>query len=97
MLVRNFYIKDILNIAFPIMLGNLGFILIGVGDVIVAGRHSTETLASVSIATAIINCIVMIGIGILSSLSAILSNYRGEGKNAEIRRFYLAYAADFTR
>lgn len=89
MLVRNFYIKDILNIAFPIMLGNLGFILIGVGDVIVAGRHSTETLASVSIATAIINCIVMIGIGILSSLSAILSNYRGEGKNAE-KYFYPA-------
>ena len=91
MLVRNFYIKDILNIAFPIMLGNLGFILIGVGDVIVAGRHSTETLASVSIATAIINCIVMIGIGILSSLSAILSNYRGEGKSAE-KYFYPAPA-----
>ena len=89
MLVRNFYIKDILNIAFPIMLGNLGFILIGVGDVIVAGRHSTETLASVSIANAIINCIVMVGIGIISSLSAILSNYRGAGKSAE-RYFYPA-------
>ena len=89
MLVRNFYIKDILNIALPIMLGNLGFILIGVGDVIVAGRHSTETLASVSIANAIINCIVMIGIGIISSLSAILSNYRGAGKSAE-RYFYPA-------
>ena len=87
MLVRNFYIKDILNIALPIMLGNLGFILIGVGDVIVAGRHSTETLASVSIANAIINCIVMIGIGIISSLSAILSNYRGAGKDAE-KYFY---------
>lgn len=83
MLVRNFYIKDILNIAFPIMLGNLGFILIGVGDVIVAGRHSTDTLAAVSIATAIINCIVMFGIGILSSISAILSNYRGAEKSAE--------------
>ena len=89
MLVRNFYIKDILNIALPIMLGNLGFILIGVGDVIVAGRHSTETLASVSIANAIINCIVMIGIGIISSLSAILSNYRGAGKRGE-RYFYPA-------
>ena len=89
MLVRNFYIKDILNIALPIMLGNLGFILIGVGDVIVAGRHSTETLASVSIANAIINCIVMTGIGIISSLSAILSNYRGAGKDAE-RYFYPA-------
>ena len=89
MQIKSFYIKDILNIALPIMLGNLGFILIGVGDVIVAGRHSTDTLAAVSLATAIINCIVMVGIGILSSISAILSNYRGAGKQAE-KYFYPA-------
>ena len=87
MLVRNFYIKDILNIALPIIMGNLGFILIGVGDVIVAGRHSTDTLAAVSLATAIINCIMMLGIGVISSISAILSNYRGAGKQAE-KYFY---------
>lgn len=85
--MRNFYIRDILNIATPIIFGNLGFILIGVGDVIVAGRHSTDTLAAISIATAIINCIMMFGIGIISSISAILSNYRGEGKSAE-KYFY---------
>ena len=87
MLVRNFYIKDITKIAAPIILGNLSFIMIGVGDVIVAGRHSTDTLAAVSLATAILNCIMMFGIGILSSISAILSNYRGAGKEAE-KYFY---------
>ena len=94
MLVRSFYIKDITNIAGPIILGNLGFILIGVGDVIVAGRHSTDTLAAVSLATAIINCIMIFGNGILGSISAILSNYRGAGKEAE-KYFYpsLKFAA----
>lgn len=87
MFVKNFYIKDLVNIAGPIVLGNLGFILIGVGDVIVAGRHSTNTLAAVSLATAIINCIMMFGIGILGSISAILSNYRGAGKEPE-KYFY---------
>lgn len=82
-----FYIKDLLHIALPIIMGNLGFILIGVGDVIVAGRHSTDTLASISIATAILNCIAMFGIGILVSISAILSNYRGAGKKPE-KYFY---------
>lgn len=77
------YIKDLLSIAFPIILGNLGFIMIGVGDVIVAGRHSTETLAAISLATAIINCITIIGIGILGSISPILSNYRGADKEPE--------------
>lgn len=68
-------------------MGNLGFIMIGVGDVVVAGRHSTDTLAAISIATAITNCILMLGIGILVTSSAILSNYRGEGKNIE-KYFY---------
>lgn len=87
MLIRKFYVKDILNIALPIIMGNLGFILIGVGDVIVAGRHSTDTLAAISIATSIINCIVMLGIGMIPAMSAILSNYRGAGKNSE-KYFY---------
>ena len=81
------YTKDLLQIAFPIILGNLGFILIGVGDVIVAGRHSTDTLAAVSLATAIINCITIMGIGILGSISPILSNYRGGNKEPE-KYFY---------
>ena len=62
------YAKDLLKIALPIILGNLGFIMIGVGDVIVAGRHSTNTLAAISLATAIINCITIMGIGIRNML-----------------------------
>ncbi len=81
------YIKDLLQIAFPIILGNVGFIMIGVGDVIIAGRHSTETLAAVSLATAIINCITIMGIGVLGSISPILSNYRGANKEPE-KYFY---------
>ena len=81
------YIKDLLQIALPIIMGNLGFIMIGVGDVIVAGRHSTETLAAVSLATAIINCITIVGIGILGSISPILSNYRGANLQPE-KYFY---------
>ena len=83
MLSRLFYVKDILKIAFPIILGNIGFIMIGVGDVVVAGRHSTDTLSAISLATAITNCIMILGIGILGTISAILSNYRGAGKKVE--------------
>lgn len=74
------YIKDLLSIAWPIILGNLGFIFIGVGDVLVAGRHSTDTFAAISIAAAIVNCIMTIAIGLTSSISPLLSNYRGENK-----------------
>ena len=81
------YANDLLKIALPIILGNLGFIMIGVGDVVVAGRHSTDTLAAISLATAIINCITIMGIGILGSVSPILSNYRGANKEPE-KYFY---------
>lgn len=74
------YTKDLLSIAAPIIMGNLGFILIGVGDVIVAGRHSTDTFAAISIAAAIVNCIMTLAIGMTSAISPLLSNYRGENK-----------------
>ncbi len=81
---RFFYVKDILKIALPIIFGNLGFIMIGVGDVIIAGRHSTDTLAAVSLANAIIHCITILGIGILGTISPILSNYRGAKKDTSL-------------
>lgn len=88
-MLKNFriYTKDLLQIAFPIILGNLGFIMIGVGDVIIAGKHSTDTLAAISLATAIINCITIMGIGVLGSISPVLSNYRGANKEPE-KYFY---------
>ena len=85
--MKKFYLTDILNIATPIILGNLSFILIGVGDIIIAGRHSTETLAAVSISNAIIMSISMFGIGTLGSISALLSNYRGSKQEPE-KYFY---------
>lgn len=83
----NYYIKELLKISAPIILGNIGFILIGIGDVVVAGRHSTDTFAAISIATAILNCIFTFGIGLISSISPLLSNYRGE-KRVVKKYFY---------
>lgn len=81
------YAKELLSIALPIIIGNLGFILIGAGDVLIAGRHSTDTLAAISIATAITNCIQTFGIGLIVSVSPLLSNYRGENQCAK-KYFY---------
>lgn len=82
-----YYIKELLDISGPIIMGNLGFVLIGLGDVVIAGRHSTDTFAAVSIANAIMNCLLTFGIGLIASISPLLSNYRGE-KRAVKRYFY---------
>ena len=81
------YAKDLLNIAMPIIMGNLGFILIGAGDVLIAGRHSTDTLAAISIATAISNCILTFGVSLVAAVSPVISNFRGEKKAAK-KYFY---------
>lgn len=83
----SYYIRELLKISAPIILGNIGFILIGIGDVVIAGRHSTDTFAAISIATAILNCIFTFGIGLISSISPYLSNLRGEGKTVK-KYFY---------
>ncbi len=82
-----YYIKELLNISGPIIMGNLGFVLIGLGDVVIAGRHSTDTFAAISIANAIMNCLLTFGIGLIASVSPLLSNYRGE-KKAVKKYFY---------
>lgn len=73
-------LKDILTLATPMIIGNLGQILIGAVDVFVASKHSLDTLAAISIANAIAFCISIVGIGIMSSISIVLSNYRGDRK-----------------
>lgn len=82
-----YYVKELLTISAPIIMGNLGFILIGLGDVIVAGRHSTDTFAAISIANAIMNCLLTFGIGLIASISPLLSNYRGEKRTVK-KYFY---------
>lgn len=72
------YISDLLVLSWPIIIGNLGNMLIGVGDVFVAAKHSTDTLAAISIATAIFMSIFIAGLGLLSSISPVVSNLRGQ-------------------
>lgn len=74
------YLRDLLVLAMPMIVGNLGQILIGAVDVFVASRHSLDTLAAISIANAIAFCIYIVGIGIMSAISIVLSNYRGDRK-----------------
>ena len=74
------YLKNLLVLAMPMIVGNLGQMLIGAVDVFVASKHSLDTLSAISIANAIAFCIYIVGIGIMSAISIVLSNYRGNRK-----------------
>ena len=61
-LIDKKYAQELIKLALPIFMGNIGIILISFGDCFVAGRYSTNTLASISIATAIHATISMFGV-----------------------------------
>ena len=74
------YISEIISLSIPMIVGNLGQVLIGATDVFIAAKHSTNTLAAISIANSIIFCILIMGMGLMSSISIQLSNLRGNRK-----------------
>ena len=82
-LIDRKHIQELINLAMPIFMGNLGIILINIGDCFVAGRYSTNTLAAVSIASAIFMTVAMLGVGLLFSVSPLLANIRGAGQKAK--------------
>lgn len=71
---------DLIKLSIPLIIGNLGQILIGATDVFVGARYNIHTLAAVSIANSIIFSIFIIGIGLIASISIVLANYRGSRK-----------------
>ncbi len=86
----NRYIKEIILFSLPIMIGNIGHMLIGAGDIFVAARYSTTALSALSIANALIMTITIAGMGLLYAVSPVLANYRGEGKPTK-RYFWASF------
>jgi MATE family multidrug resistance protein len=89
--------KEILIFSLPIIAGQIGQMLFGVGDVIVAGHYSSLAVASIGVGAMIFAPFLMVGIGILFCTGPLTSQLKGEGKtdptllfNAYITSFFVA-------
>lgn len=81
------YASELLHLALPILMGHFGFTLIFAGDVFVAAKYSTEVLAATSVSNSITSIIFIFGLGLLLSVSPILSNKLGAKESAK-KYFY---------
>ncbi len=81
------YIRELFKLAIPIIIGNLGVVMLGAADCLVAGRYSTSALAAISIANSIHSILLMFGVGLTVGISPLLSNKRGEKIGAK-KYFY---------
>lgn len=76
-------LKDLLKFAVPIIIGQLGLMLVGTGDMIIAGRYSRECLAAIGLAISIANPIQIALLGFCFSISPLLAQKRGNGEKME--------------
>jgi MATE family multidrug resistance protein len=86
--------KEILIFSLPIIAGQVGQMLFGVGDVLVAGRYSSLAVASIGVAAMIFAPVLMIGIGLILCTGPLASQIKGEGKN-DPTFLYNAYYVSF--
>lgn len=72
------------RLAAPLAAGHLSTGMIGFVDAVVAGRHTTTTLASVSVGTALFWLPMMIPLGTLMAVPPAVSQRDGGGRRGEI-------------
>lgn len=76
-------LKELLKFSIPIIIGQIGLMLVGTGDMIIAGRYSRECLAAIGLAISIANPIQISLLGLQFSISPLLAQKRGNGESIE--------------
>ena len=70
----------LLRLGLPIMVGQLGSIVMGLTDTLMIGRHSTQELAAASFANNIVGLVIISAIGFSYGLTPVVGALLGEGK-----------------
>lgn len=73
------YYKHILKLSYPIVIGQLGIVLMGVADVIMVGKVGPKVLAAAAFANSIYFLVSILGLGTLSAVSPLVAKARGAG------------------
>lgn len=70
--------KKNLRIAYPVMLGQLGHVLVGLADNIMVGKLGAAPLASVSLANGLVFVFLSLGIGFSFAITPLIAEADGE-------------------
>lgn len=76
--------KAIIRLGLPILIGQLGMIIVGFADNIMVGRYSTEALASASFVNNVFNVAIFCCIGFTYGLTPIVGAYFAQKRPADI-------------
>ena len=79
-------VRDVARLAAPIVVVQVGLMLMGVVDVAIVGRYSAQGLASVALGNVYYNTVVTVGQGTLMALDPLVAQAVGAKDQAAIER-----------
>ena len=80
-------LRPMLSLALPVVLGELGWMAMGVVDTMMVGRVSAEALGAVGIGRALFMAVNVLGLGLLLALDTFVSQAFGAGRHDDCRRW----------
>lgn len=75
-----YHYRSLLSLGLPIMIGQLGMIILGFADTMMVGHHSTTELGAASFVNNIINLVIITGTGFSYGLTPIVGSLFGRGE-----------------
>ena len=76
--------KALLKLGFPIVIGQLGMIVLGFADTLMIGRHSTDDLAAASFVNNMFNLAIIFATGFSYGLTPIVGNLFGRNEQKAV-------------
>ncbi|MEL7006393.1 MAG: MATE family efflux transporter, partial [Bacteroidota bacterium] len=81
------HLKTNFNLAYPVMLSQLGHMMVNVADSVMVGQLGVLPLAGVSLANGIFHVVMTFGIGITYAITPFVAAADGEGNTARSSEF----------
>lgn len=73
------YFQKITKLSLPIIIGQIGIVLMGVADMVMIGQIDATNLAAAGLANSVYFLISILGIGTLTAVSPLVAKARGSG------------------
>ncbi|MGL5683988.1 MAG: MATE family efflux transporter [Marinifilaceae bacterium] len=80
---KNHY-ASLISLGIPIVIGQIGIVLVGLADNIMVGRYATEHLAAASFVNSVFNIPIFFGLGFAFGLTALVGQAFGRGDKLQI-------------
>lgn len=78
------HFKENLYLALPVMLSNIGHVLMGVTDTIMVGHLGAESLAAAGLALVVFNVFMLFGIGVSYAITPLVAEANGKQDDQRI-------------